>query len=115
MNLDGAVFYTSDIEKITDFYQNIIGLQLEYRQGDKFVSFIFPNGGRLGIKKAVEQRETPGKQSVFIAVDQIEELYQQLKDQDLNIYKELTDESWGTAFDILDPDDNKVVFMRRKK
>lgn len=29
LDLDSAIFYTKDIEKITDFYQNKLGLKLE--------------------------------------------------------------------------------------
>ena len=38
-----------------------------------------------------------------------------LKKKDVEFYKELTEESWGIEFAILDPDKNKVEFIQRKK
>lgn len=114
MNLDSAVFYTNAIEPIVHFYRDILGFTVEYIQNDKFVSFIFPNGARLGIKKKVEEREVPGAQTVFISIDTgIEELYQSYKDKQLFIYKELVVQEWGKNFSILDPDKNKVQFVEK--
>ena len=55
MNMDSAVLYTNGIDTIVKFYEDVIGLKKEYQQRNEFVSFIFPNGARLGIKKAVEE------------------------------------------------------------
>jgi predicted enzyme related to lactoylglutathione lyase len=96
MNLDSAVFYSNDIALVTKFYQTVLGFTLEYRQDDTFVSFIFPNGARLGIKKKVEEREVPGAQTVFIAVDQdVQKLYEKLSTQGVKIYKKLTNQASG--------------------
>jgi predicted enzyme related to lactoylglutathione lyase len=114
MNLDSAVFYSNDIALVTKFYQTVLGFTLEYRQDDTFVSFIFPNGVRLGIKKKVEEREVPGAQTVFIAVDQdVQKLYEKLSAQGVEIYKKLTNQAWGLNFSILDPDKNKVQFVQK--
>lgn len=115
MNLDSAVFYTNDIDKIIDYYTNKLGFRLEYSTPGKFASFIFPNGARLSIKKAIEEREIPGAQSVFIAVTDIEKLYDKTKEQGLEIRKILTYKDYGIEFDILDPDKNKVVFIQRNR
>lgn len=114
MNLDSAVFYSNDIAKVVTFYRDILGFTVEYQQEDKYVSFIFPNGARLGIKKRIEEREIPGAQTVFIAPDQdITLLYEDLKQKGAPIYKELVDQAWGKNFSILDPDKNKVQFIEK--
>lgn len=110
MKLHSAVFYTNNIDAVEDFYLNKLGIQLDYRQEDRFISFLFSNGVKLGIKKAVEEREIPGAQTVFIEVDSITEWYQRIQDKHLAILKPLTEESWATNFSILDPDKNKVQF-----
>lgn len=115
MKLDGAVLYSNNIEKVTKFYQDVIGLELDYRQGDKFVSFKFSNGVRLGIKKAVEKREKPGAQTFFIGVDDAKSEYAEMKKKGIKFYKELTVEPWAIEFAILDPDKNKVEFLQRTK
>jgi len=114
MKLDSTILYSDNISKVAGFYQDVIGLELDYRQGDKYVSFKFSNGVKLGIKKAVEEREKPGAQTFFIGVDNVNEVYESIKEKGVEIYKELTDESWGKEFSILDPDKNKVEFVQRK-
>jgi len=79
MDLDSAVLYTNDIKRIADFYKNIVGLKLEYMDGQQYVSFIFPNCARLGINKSNFKREKPGSQTVFIATKRIEKLYKKFK------------------------------------
>lgn len=113
MNLDSAIFYSKDIEKVIPFYRDIIGLKLEYQQGEKYVSFLFANGVRLGIKKYAEEREVPGTQTIFIGIDDINRIYEDLKSK-AEIYKDLQEHSWGKEFSILDSDGNKVMFIQRK-
>jgi catechol 2,3-dioxygenase-like lactoylglutathione lyase family enzyme len=115
MKLDSAVFYTKDVETITEFYTNVIGLKLDYHQENKYVSFWFENGVRLGIKKAVKEREIPGAQSIFVYVDNLEMLYKKYKSSNQNFYKELVHESWGDNFAILDPDGNKIEFYKEER
>ena len=114
MKLHSAVFYTNNIDEVERFYNKTLGLEIEYRSGNKFISLIFPNKVRLGIKKASEDREVPGKQTIFIEVKDIDNWYAKAKDLKLNILKELTEESWATNFSVLDPDKNKVQFIQTK-
>jgi predicted enzyme related to lactoylglutathione lyase len=115
MKLDSAVFYTNDLEAVATFYAETLGFKEEYRQGDKYISFIFPNDARLGIKKAVEERESPGAQAVFIEVENIQELFKQLKAKKLVFLKDLVEQEWGSNFSIADPDGNKVQFVQKAK
>ncbi len=114
MQLDSAVFYSNNIEAVVTFYRDVIGLEVEFVQSDRFASFIFSNGVRLGIKKKAEEREVPGRQTIFIGVEDIEEYYTKFKEMKANFYKELTEESWGKQFSILDPDNYKVLFRTKR-
>jgi predicted enzyme related to lactoylglutathione lyase len=72
MDLDAAILYTNDISAIRTFYEKTVGLTFGYQDGDQYVSFIFPNGAKLGINKSVlTDREKPGGQTVFIRVNDI--------------------------------------------
>ncbi len=113
MKLDSAIFYTNNLEKVIPFYRNIVGLNIEYIQEGKFVSFKFENG-RLGIKQAKEKREIPGHQTIFIEIEDIEKTYNEFKEKGIIFLKELTQENWATNFSFLDPDGNKIQFMKRK-
>src|SRR5579872_524101 len=98
MNIDSAIFYTHNIEQAKDFYIIMLGFTLEYEQAGKYLSFIFPNNVRLGIKLSKEAREVPGHQTVFIADESIEKHYDEVKSKGVKIYKELTTEEWGKNF-----------------
>jgi predicted enzyme related to lactoylglutathione lyase len=115
MKLDSAVFYTNDIKKIVDFYTMKMGLEVDYVQDDKFASFLFENGVKLGIKKARDEREIPGKQTVFISAPDVYELFEKFKSEGYRFYKEIEELDWGVHFSILDPDENKIVFIKYKK
>jgi predicted enzyme related to lactoylglutathione lyase len=112
MKLDSAVFYTNNLEKTIPFYRDIVGLNIEYIQEGKFASFKFENG-RLGIKQAKEKREISGHQTVFIEIEDIAKIYNEFKGKGVIFLKELTQENWATNFSFLDPDGNKVQFMKR--
>jgi predicted enzyme related to lactoylglutathione lyase len=112
MRLDSAVFYSNDIEKAINFYRDTIGLEVDYIQEGKYASFSFENA-KLGIKQRKEKRETPGSQTIFIEADNIEEKYGSFKESGVSFYKEMVEEDWGTNFSLLDPDGNKVQFVRR--
>jgi len=111
---DSAIFYTSNIEKVKNFYKNTIGLKIEYQNGKNYISFMFSNKVGLGIKKTSEIREIPGSQTISIQADNISELFKKMKEKNVEIKKELTDESWGEYFSILDPDKNKIEFIHRR-
>lgn len=116
MDLDSAILYTNDIGKIRDFYENLVGLTCEYQERDVFVSFIFPNGAKLGINKSVlSLRERPGGQTVFIRVDNIEEQHDKYQKLGFEFYEPYHAYNWGTYFAILDPDGNKIGFIQPSK
>lgn len=112
MKVHSCVFYTVDIDSVKKFYHDLLGFVVE-RQNPEYISFIFENNVRIGIKKGVKDREIGGHGTVFILVDDIENLYNKLKSMDIRFYKELTVQPWATSFSILDPDGNKVEFVDR--
>ncbi|HSX35698.1 MAG TPA: VOC family protein [Patescibacteria group bacterium] len=112
--LDAVIFYTNDIPTVVDYYTNKIGLKLEYTSGDKYASFLFDNGVKLGIKKAAEEREVPGSQTFFLVVEDANTEYELAKQEGLHIHKELIEEEWAIEFSVLDPDGNKIEFVQNK-
>lgn len=112
--LDAVVFYTNNVDTIVDFYTNKIGLKLDYQSGDSYASFLFDNGVKLGVKKAKEEREIPGAQTMFLAVEDAKCEYARAQETDLNILKELIEEDSALEFSVLDPDGNKIMFVQNK-
>lgn len=115
MDFDSAIFYTNDIKRIRDFYENVVGLKFDYQDGDHFVSFIFPNGAKLGINKSVLEREKPGVQTIFIRTDDVKKEYEKYKKLGFEFYEPYKEYHWGTYFAILDPDGNKIGFIQPPK
>jgi predicted enzyme related to lactoylglutathione lyase len=102
------------MRKVIPFYTKTLRFDIEYHQGDSYISFIFNNDSRLGIKVKEKEREIPGKQTVIIEVKYIKKDYDRLKKKSIPFYKELQIESWGITFSILDPDGNKIEFVQKK-
>lgn len=113
MDLDSAVLYTNDINRIREFYEKTVGLTFDYQDGDAYVSFVFPNGAKLGINKSIyTDRETPGNQTFFIRTDTIEDEYEKYKNLGYDFYEPFETHDWGAYFAILDPDGNKIGFIK---
>ena len=114
MKLDSVIFYSNNLVKSKDFYQNILNLKLK-TDSDNFISFALDNNVLLGIKLYISTRDkTPGQQSLSFSVNDIQNVYTKLKSQlDIIFIKELTKNSWGYEFAVLDPDGNKIMFINR--
>ncbi len=110
MKLDSAVLYTTDINQALSFYRDLLGLPIVRMQEGKFVAFLLDGGVKLSVKKAAEDREKPGAQTIFLAVPDLESWFEKLKDK-AKVQKPLTAESWGKEFSVLDADGNKVQFV----
>ena len=111
MNLDSAIFYTKDLDRAIAFHRDELGFTLKEVQGTKFASFQFDNGAKLGIKVADKPREIPGSQTVILTVSGIQNLYNGYQSKSLSIFSELSVQSWGTTFSILDIDGNRIEFV----
>lgn len=111
MKLSYGIFYTSDIQRITEFYRDV--LKFEFAFGNqKFVAFKLGDA-LLGLKVSEHEREVPGHQTIIVDVENLQELYESCESKNVKIYKELSSEDWGDNFAILDPDGNKVEFVRK--
>jgi predicted enzyme related to lactoylglutathione lyase len=110
--LYGAVFYTHDIDAVEEYYEKL-GFELEYREEDSYISFLLPAGGRLGIKLASEEREHPGYQAIQVEVDDVAACRNLIGKIETQVYQDTrVVEEWGTYFEVLDPDDNKITFVQ---
>ena len=115
MDLDSAILYTDDLDRIVKFYVDEIGLEVEFIQPGSFASFIFPNGASLGIKKSEElrARDLPGHQAFFIRCEDIKERANEFKARGYDFFEPYESHEGGEVFAILDPDNNKIGYMKR--
>ncbi len=111
MKLAYGIFYTNNVDSIGKFYRETMNWELAFGD-EKFLAFKIGEA-LLGIKLKEHEREIPGHQTVIIEVDDVDTLYKSLRSKGVPIYKEITEESWGKNFAILDPDGNKIEFLKK--
>jgi predicted enzyme related to lactoylglutathione lyase len=114
MKLHSAVFYSKNLEPLKELYGDFLGATIERETAGKFISFMFENGLRLGIKVGDKTREIGGHGTIFVEVPDIDNWYKKAVDSKRDIYKHLIDQPWGKSFSILDADGNKVEFLEEK-
>ena len=115
MHLDGPIFYTHDVNRAIRFYRDVIGLALDNRQGDRFVTFRFENNVKLGIKKASESREHPGAGTIMIRVHNTEQFHASFKSEHPELVRgDFEVRDFGKYFAIKDPDLNQIEFIESR-
>lgn len=102
-----VTFYVSDLKRAAKFYEETLGLEKKY----EYSSYVgFECGGvEIGlIPRLTEgQAVSPLSPSVEFLVDDVEKVYNELKNKGVKFIKELHDEPWGgRQATFTDPDDN---------
>jgi len=102
-----VTFYVSDLKRAVEFYEETLGLEKKY----EYSSYVgFECGGvEIGLvpKLAEEQKVSPLSPSVEFLVDDVEKVYNELKNKGVKIIKELHEEPWGgRQATFTDPDGN---------
>jgi metallothiol transferase len=102
-----VTFYVSDLKRAAKFYEETLGLEKKH----EYLSYAgFECGGvEIGLipKLAEGQKVSPLSPSVEFLVDDVEKVYNELKNKGVKFIKELHEEPWGerqAAF--TDPDGN---------
>lgn len=106
-NIWCVTFYVSDLKKATKFYEKILGLEKKY----EYPSYVgFECGGvEIGLipKLPEGQRVSPLSPSVEFLADDVEEVYNELKNKGVKFSRELHNEPWGgRQATFTDPDGN---------
>ena len=102
-----VTFYVSDLKRAAKFYEETLGLEKKY----EYSSYVgFERGGvEIGLIPRLTEGQTvsPLSPSVEFLVDDVEKVYNELKNKGVKFIKELHDEPWGgRQATFTDPDDN---------
>ncbi len=102
-----VTFYVSDLKRAAKFYEETLGLEKKY----EYSSYVgFECGGvEIGLIPRLTEGQTvsPLSPSVEFLVDDVEKVYNELKNKGVKFIKELHDEPWGgRQATFTDPDDN---------
>ncbi len=100
-------FCVSNLEKAAKFYEETVGLEKKY----EYSSYVgFECGGvEIGLipKLKEGQKVSPASPSIGFLVDDVEEVYEELKSKRVNFIKELHEKPWGgKQATFTDPDGN---------
>ena len=110
-----AMIWVTDVSKAIDFYTRKMGFELTFKlDEDGPCSFaIVERDGiefHLEVCACKDGRHT-GNAFVEVLVEDVEQLYQDLKTSGVEIVRELCEQDWGqTDFKAADPDGNWVLF-----
>lgn len=108
-----VTFYVSDLKQAIKFYEKTLGLEKKY----EYSSYVgFECGGvEIGLipKLTEEQKAGPLSPSVGFLVDDVEKVYNELKDKGVKFIKELHEEPWGgRQATFTDPDGNILEIVQ---
>ena len=112
-------FLVTDINRSIEFYANKLGFDLEFSYQD-FYSGITKDGYSIHLKlakPAIEERENKRNNQhldIIFSVDEIEALYEDLKNQSVEVIQPLRDRPYGKEFYITDPDGYIIAFLEGK-
>ena len=112
-------FLVTDINRSIEFYTNKLGFEVNFRYED-FYSGIIKDGYSIHLKlatPAIEERENKKKNEhldILFSVDQIEALYEDFRNQSIEIIQPLREMPYGKEFYIADPDGYIIAFMEEK-
>jgi catechol 2,3-dioxygenase-like lactoylglutathione lyase family enzyme len=102
-------FYVSDLKRAKKFYEETLGLETKY----EYASYAgFECGGiEIGLIPKLEkgQKVSPLSPPVNFLVDDVEKVYNELKQKGVKFTKELHEEPWGgKQATFTDPDGNTL-------
>ena len=109
----GITFYVSDMERAKRFYEETLGLEKKY----EYSSYVgFECGGvEIGLIPKLENGKKVGPLSppVDFLVDDVEKVYNELKQKGVEFIEELHEEPWGgKQATFTDPDGNILEIVQ---
>jgi len=107
-------FHVSDFQEAVSFYENVLGLH-KRTQWPTYAVFdvcgimlSLEPGGERGVKK-----DAP---DIYLQVDDVDEVYRELKDKGVRFLAEPEDTSWGSrTAKFADPDGNMFILVQLKR
>jgi len=107
-------FHVSDFLEAVSFYENILGLQKK-SQWPTYAVFDLC-GIMLGLEPEGERGVKKGVPDIYLQVDNVDDVYTELKGNSVKFLTEPKDQSWGArTAKFVDPDGNIFTLVQLKK
>jgi catechol 2,3-dioxygenase-like lactoylglutathione lyase family enzyme len=112
-------FLVHDIDKSINFYTKKLGFDLKFRFED-FYAGIVKDGCSIHLKTGKPSSEERSNKrnnthlDIIFSVDNVEDLYNDLIQTQIEITQPLCDQPYGREFYIADPDGYIIAFLEEK-
>jgi predicted enzyme related to lactoylglutathione lyase len=107
-------FYVSDFLQAVSFYENTVGLQKK-SQWSNYVVFDLC-GVMLALEPGGERGAGKSVPDIYLQVDNVDEVFRELKGKGATLLTEPKDQSWGArTAKFADPDGNAFILVQLKK
>ncbi|RLC34581.1 hypothetical protein DRH14_02605 [Candidatus Shapirobacteria bacterium] len=107
--LNTVIVYTNNINKSKSFYLNTLGFVLIRDDGHFIELKVNPDDKTsFAINLADSPEKVPGKQTVILKTNDVDNIYNILLEKKVNVLTEVKDFGWGKTFMFTDIDGNKI-------
>ena len=104
----------SNFQEAVNFYENILSLPKKSYWATYAVFDLC--GMMLGLEPRVEKGIKKGMPDIYLQVDNVDEVYRELKGKGARFLTEPKDQSWGArTAKFADPDENIFILVQLKK
>ena len=106
-------FHVSDFLEAVSFYENVLGLQKK-SQWPTYAVFDLC-GIMLALEPRGEREVKKGVPDIYLQVDNVDDVYRELKGNGAKFLTKPKDQSWGArTAKFVDPDENMFILVQLK-
>jgi predicted enzyme related to lactoylglutathione lyase len=107
-----TVFAVHDVARSVEHYRAVLGSRVEFTYGEPtFYAGVERGGVLVHLQAAGETKRQPGQGSIYVFVDNVDALYEELSARGARILKPPKNYDYGMRdFDIQDLDGNQLGF-----
>jgi predicted enzyme related to lactoylglutathione lyase len=107
-------FHVSNFQEAVVFYEHILGLQKKSQWATYAVFDLC--GIMLGLEPGGERGVKKGLPDIYLQVDNVDDVYRELKGKGVKFLTEPKNQSWGArTAKFADPDENVFILVQLKK
>lgn len=112
-----TVFAVRDVVRSVEHYRDVLGFRVEFTYGEPtFYAGVERGGVLIHLQGAGETKRQPGQGSVYVFVDNVDALYEELSTRGARILKAPQNYDYGMRdFDLQDLDGNQLGFGMESK
>ena len=112
-----TVFAVRDVVRSVEHYRDVLGFRVEFTYGEPtFYAGVERGDVLIHLQGAGETKRQPGQGSVYVFVDNVDALYEELSTRGARILKAPQNYDYGMRdFDLQDLDGNQLGFGMESK